>query len=311
MDNRYTLEFERAIYNFRLGGDDASLNPVANAFRMGIENGMEVLVPVHLAPKDISTPGLCLKDGDSSVFANYARFDGADCMVGAYTSEKELAPGDLRDVVCYRMSDLVSKVNEWSGCTGIIINPHNMAFNLHRELLDQMGKRPLSSTFEVVRGSVLNMHVGAIVNAANRTLLGGGGVDGAIHRLAGPGLLEECRGYGGCKTGDAVITGSYNIDHTDAIIHTVGPIYSGRPQDRIDLANCYLNSMQTASENGIRSIAFPCISTGAYGFPLGEAAKIAVMALTEWFDRNPEAVMNVYLCCFRDEEYRSYMNILN
>lgn len=153
MDNRYTLEFERAIYNFRLGGDDASLNPVANAFRMGIENGMEVLVPGHLAPQDISTPGLCLKDGDSPAFAKDVWIDGTKYMVGAYTSEKELAPGDLRDVVCYRMSDLVSKVNEWSGCGGIIANPHSLKFNMNRELLDQMGKRPLSSTFEVGLGT--------------------------------------------------------------------------------------------------------------------------------------------------------------
>ena len=178
------------------------------------------------------------------------------------------------------------------------------------DLLDYMRKKPIRSTFDVVRSSVLNMHVGAIVNAANHTLLGGGGVDGAIHRMAGPKLKEECRGYGGCKTGEAVITGSYDIDYVDAIIHTVGPVYSGKPKDRVDLANCYLSSLEAAYENNITSVAFPCISTGVYGYPLDEAAKVSIMALAEWFGRHPDYAMNVYICCFRDEEYQAYMKVL-
>ena len=123
-------------------------------------------------------------------------------------------------------------------------------------------------------------------------------------------LREECRLYGGCDVGNAVITGSHNIDYVDAIIHTVGPVYHGKAQDRISLANCYLSSLDAAAENNIFSVAFPCISTGAYGFPVAEAAKVSLMALSEWFHKHDDTVMNVYLCCYRDEEYQAYMDIL-
>lgn len=107
-----------------------------------------------------------------------------------------------------------------------------------------------------------------------------------------------------------MITGSYDIDYVDAIIHTVGPVYSGKAEDRISLANCYLSSLEAASANGITSIAFPCISTGAYGFPIAEAAKVSIMALAEWFESHRDTVMNVYLCCYRDEEFQSYIKVL-
>ena len=138
----------------------------------------------------------------------------------------------------------------------------------------------------IVKCGVLDVKVQAIVNAANTSLLGGGGVDGAIHRAAGPELLAECRTLHGCPTGGAKATGAYNITYADTIIHTVGPVYSGRPEDAELLASCYRNSLDLALKKGCASIAFPCISTGVYRFPNDLAAKIATEAVDEVLNQN-------------------------
>lgn len=158
----------------------------------------------------------------------------------------------------------------------------------------------------VTSGDITEFEGDAIVNAANNSLLGGGGVDGAIHRKAGPGLVEECRLLGGCRTGEAKITRGYSLP-CDYVIHTVGPVYSGIKEDDENLARCYMSSLELAMENNLRSIAFPAISTGAYGFPMKKAARIALMAVSLFMEMNPDYPISVTFVCFGDEAYASYM----
>ncbi len=136
------------------------------------------------------------------------------------------------------------------------------------------------STIELVQGDIVDQEVEALVNAANSSLLGGGGVDGAIHRAAGPELLAECRTVGGCPTGEARLTKGYNLK-ARYVIHAVGPVYRGTPRDAELLAGAYRSSLELASRHGIRSLAFPSISTGIYGYPVDQAAPIALRTVSE------------------------------
>nr|XP_021154359.1 O-acetyl-ADP-ribose deacetylase MACROD2 isoform X2 [Columba livia] len=152
---------------------------------------------------------------------------------------------------------------------------------------DLQGKKSLSEKVSLYRGDITLLEVDAIVNAANSSLLGGGGVDGCIHRAAGPCLVAECRNLSGCETGQAKITCGYDLP-AKYVIHTVGPIARGHLTDthKENLANCYKSSLKLAKENNIRSIAFPCISTGIYGFPNEPAAVIALNTAKEWLSKN-------------------------
>lgn len=158
----------------------------------------------------------------------------------------------------------------------------------------------------VVTGDITKLEVDAIVNAANSSLLGGGGVDGAIHRAAGKELLEECRNLHGCKTGEAKITKGYHLP-AKYIIHTVGPVWNGgKLREQELLANCYRNSIRIAKEYGLHTIAFPAISTGIYKFPKDLAAQIAVQVLRECIEEDGEN-LEVWLVAFDEETKRLYM----
>lgn len=161
---------------------------------------------------------------------------------------------------------------------------------------------------DVLQGDITKLDVDAIVNAANSSLLGGGGVDGAIHRAAGPELLAECRTLGGCPTGEARITSGYRLKARH-VIHTVGPIFRGGSQGEAALlASCYKNSLKLAVENGLHSVAFPNISTGVYGYPKEEAAQIAVKTVQDFLATADS--LHVIFCCFDDENLRLYRSLL-
>jgi O-acetyl-ADP-ribose deacetylase len=167
----------------------------------------------------------------------------------------------------------------------------------------------MSGSMSVVVADITTLAVDAIVNAANESLLGGGGVDGAIHRAAGPGLLAECRTLGGCPAGEAKITRGYRLP-AKQVIHVVGPVWrgGGRGEEAL-LARCYRRALEVACQNRVRTLAFPCISTGAYGYPAEAAAAIAVSTVRRILSQLPGDI-EVTFCCFTVQEKEIYDNIL-
>ena len=163
---------------------------------------------------------------------------------------------------------------------------------------------------KIFQGDITTLEVDAIVNAANNSLLGGGGIDGAIHRAAGPGLLAECVTLGGCNTGEAKITGGYDLP-SKHVIHTVGPVWDGgRANEDALLADCYRNSLKLGEENGLRMVAFPAISTGVFGFPKERATRIAVLEVRAFLDQDV-GVDQVIFVCFSERDFGIYQRVLH
>lgn len=228
-----------------------------------------------------------------------------------FTSREEYEKGESTSIISYFIDGMLKGCRDMPE-EGIIINPWGKPFLLTKELIHlilEADKPENRICLEI--GDITKMKVDAIVNAANHSLLSGGGVDGAIHRAAGPGLREECRQLNGCGTGEAKITGGWLLP-AKYVIHTVGPRYrKGDPDCERLLYNCYWNSLELAKEHDLHTVAFPAISTGAYGYPRQEAAAVALRAAAGWLRSNPDYGMAVILVSRDEAGKRYFQNVID
>lgn len=305
----YMKELGRALENWYFAKDSGSITPVFNVLKEGLKNDMQFIIPVHTpeSAEEISVPvkDLKFKELESTNPKLRGKY-----FIPLFTSPEEVDKGEETVVVNCTFREMLTVLEHRPECLGFVVNPWDKKLVLNRETLDVLQKHESKSSISFISGSVLYVYADAIVNAANESLLGGGGIDGAIHKAAGPMLLEACRQLGGCPTGGAKATGAYEIKNADYIIHAVGPKYSGDEKDANLLAACYMNSLELAWKNHCMSVAFPGISTGVYGYPLEEAAKISLAAVVRWFEMHPDVVLNVYFCCFRQEELDAYKQLI-
>lgn len=288
--DNFAKALENALFNWGKGGNS---KPVMNSLKLGLANNMQVFVP--------------FEDTDINYLRLYTNNQNSeDYFIPVFTSEEQQKKGKSNSFKMQPLSKVIEAAKCNEHCNGILINPWGKNLQLNSNILNILESYKPASTVNLISGSVIDMQVDAIVNAANSTLLGGGGIDGAIHKAAGPTLLTECRRLNGCRTGEAKITGAHNIKTAKSIIHTVGPIYSGTEQDKVDLSNCYKNCLNLVLKKKYNSIAFPGISTGVYGYPLEEATEIALTTTRQWFSEHPEIVMDVYFVMFTQKEYAVY-----
>ncbi len=304
---------EEAIEQYHAKPERGSLIGVLESIRKRMHDGGHLMIPV--IPPQASLNMLAIEHvrvGDTVTSNEDLHFklhhletnDGKQWLV-AFTSREEYEKGESTSIISNFIDSMLKGCKDMNEA-GIIINPWGTSFMLTKELINLIldaDKPDNHIYFEI--GDITKMKVDAIVNAANKSLLGGGGVDGAIHKAAGAGLLEECRKLNGCETGEAKITGGWLLP-AKYVIHTVGPRYkAGNPMCERLLHACYWNSLNVAKAHDLHTIAFPAISTGAYRYPKQEAAAVALRAVSGWLSANPDYGMAVIMVC-RDQEMRQY-----
>ena len=282
-----------------------TLTTLLRSLRNLLTEGADVQIPVSLAAQAKGQLALVTHTtSDGQVYV--PAFSSIDAFSHTINDDYVLIDRPLRNYF--------EAVLQMEGIAGIVFNPASpVPFTLQKkmikELLNDSIQNPSNNVINLWQGDITTLQVDAIVNAANSTLLGGGGVDGAIHAAAGPELLNECQSLNGCATGEAKITYGYNLSST-YVIHTVGPIYNGKLSQRVELANCYQNSLELAKKYHLHSIAFAAISTGVYGYPIDEAARIALLTCTQWLNANPDYGMEITLVAFNKAVYNAYAGIV-
>ena len=304
---------EEAIEHNYEKQDKESLITVLESIRKRMHEDGHFMIPVIPPQAAINMMDIeHLKVGDTVTCDEELHFtlhrietnDGKQWLV-AFTSREEYEKGESTSIISNFIDGMLKGCKDMSGA-GIIINPWGKSFMLTKELINLIldADKPENHIYFEI-GDITKMKVDAIVNAARPSLLGGGGVDGAIHKAAGIGLLEECKKLNGCKTGEAKITGGWLLP-AKYVIHTVGPVYE---KDNLMcerwLYSCYWSSLELAKEHDLHTIAFPAISTGAYGYPKQEAAAVALRATANWLRENPDYGMAVIMVC-RDAKMRQY-----
>jgi len=226
-----------------------------------------------------------------------------------FTSREQMDKGGKVSAVNRPFGTLSREVSRREDTAGVVINPFGYGLNLRKQMLSKLPLLRMASCISLLRGDITKLPVDAVVNAANESLLGGSGVDGAIHAGAGKPLLEECRGLQGCQTGEAVLTLAHGLP-SRYILHTVGPVYSGTKEDAVQLASCYRSCLDLAASHDIKSIVFPCISTGVFGYPAEKAARVAIETVDSWLKEHTDKVLYIYFCCFTDKDYNLYRALL-
>ena len=314
-------ELEKKLEEFAADRNRETLAQCMEALRKAMHAGGNILFPVQ----PVTVPR-----GGSGAPARAIRMklittnDGKNWQV-AYTSENKYKSrtsakdpalaATIKQAMEQYIADAPGSNKAPENIAGIVLNPEKNPLFLTREMIGSIFKvearvqRASRSGILVTRGDITKMKADCIVNAANCSLLGGGGVDGAIHRAAGPELLEECRKLDGCHTGEAKITGAYKLP-AKYVIHTVGPIYDGDEDDPKLLASCYTKSLDLAAKNNAHSIIFPNISTGVYGYPKEEAAQIALGTVGRWLSAHKGYVMHVVMCCYDQENFEIYERLV-
>jgi O-acetyl-ADP-ribose deacetylase (regulator of RNase III) len=308
-------KLEDAIMEYTRDSSDEGLAVVGKALldRIG-ENG-EIAVPVVL-PDGFSEAA---DDDEMDVINIDLRTiqdnDGNDWLP-LFTNKGASAKGGETDLLAYSMKDIFQQIMTLDGISGAVIDPWTTPFQLPLDyiaLLLNIVTEEDGGEINLVQGNIVDVDVQCIVNSANNTLLCGpdeDGVNAAIHKAAGPGLDAECRALRGCAVGEAKITDGYDLD-AEYIIHTVGPIYNGKLKDSGELGACYESCMDLARQHGITSIAFPCISTGAFGYPMEEAADVALQTVLQWLGDNEDYDINVTFCVHDDDAYKLYKDALD